>query len=378
MSVDLGSGGDAGAVKPPPSPRDADGLSAWRLDRRGIALFLVTLAAGAALGFIMFRLSGGGGDGWPITVIRTEQGWRLSSPAGLQQSVVGLDDAHLLWQNGGCLQTVDLADGRVISLQSPIVDAQGHQIGADSASVSGDYAAWAMPDVSGAKEELFVRDLRSGDQQTIATAAWIESASTSDGRVAWQQGDTLFCHDMSSGRTTVVRAAHGGLIGMAWPLLAWTTLEGKTGQPQKERVTAHVRDLITGSTLEEPIGRLDTLDALTLAGGSLIYQLEHRVDKTHDSLQLVIVDCTSGRRSLATQECSQFVSDSRSVAWIGYRRGAARVQRLGGGPVTRSLQLGRFMKRVAVTLMSTSWIAGVPQAQDTAVDVTRRGGSAAP
>lgn len=345
-----------------------------------MALCFATLAVGVALGYAVFWLTGGHEWAWPVTVTRTASGWRLSSPIGLQQNVMDLDDAHLLWQNGSCLELLDLESGKVTVLQPPIANGWGHDVGVASASfasasVAEPYAAWIMPSVSEDHESLIVRDLRSGSQETIARASQVEGVFTSAGRVAWQQGGTVFSRDMSTGRTSVIASAvDGGLLGMDGPLLAWTTLRGPGGQPLKERVTAHVRNLDTGGMLSVRIGKLDTLDGLQLAGRSLVFATRRPLDDSHTVRLLWVIDCRDGRRRLVTRDCWWFAADSRSLVWNQppHLKTNVWAQALKGGAVRRAVEAERLAMRMGgAPLWSDAFVAGVPQDQ-TVVEVVRR------
>jgi len=209
-----------------------------------VALAFV-VGAGCLLGLVAFRMVGSD-NGWPTTVTRTADGWRLGSPDGLSQDGVALSDRCLTWLNGGCLELLDLRSGRVTVLEQPPSDGTG----GFAAVVSDRFAVWMSNDGTGDSTGVQVYDVVTG-RRFLVRGANPGDIALDGSTLFWDQSmptpsdpdwTVISSRDLVSGRSARVASGDVLLEQAGGGLVMWTQVHGK-GNDDPFTVVA---DLATG------------------------------------------------------------------------------------------------------------------------------------
>lgn len=261
-------------------PADASALLRRDAARGRIAgpimLALVLLVgAGALLGYLAYRVSSAG-SGWPVKIVRTADGWLVSSPQHLHESRPALTDDYLTWLNGDCLELFDLRNGKARVLEPPPSDGSGGY----PAVLSDRYAAWMANSAKFTQDEIHAYDLKRRRRFTVA------GVENLDGTIAlahtvlfWQSHETtaaasyvplIRARDLVSGRSFTIGAGDVQLVDAAGALVVWFEAHGKSDSRQ---VTV-VEDVVSGHTWRLRLcPRKDDLAGCSLCGRTLVWQL---------------------------------------------------------------------------------------------------------
>ena len=334
-----------------------------RLSRREALAFVGVVLAGVSLE--RFSGPGGGASDWPVTVARTDEGWRVTGPAYSSQSVVDLYGMRMIWSNGPCLELLDLRTGEATVLQPPVEDSSsGRLIGAQNATLCDHFVFWAMPSADGTRRVWWPttspRESAGSwrPRSTSATSQPPASACSGSGET------TRWLHRHGLGTREHRRLLHRrrGLFGVEGSLVAWATRRQDVADVGDARVTVHVRDVGTGVTKRIGVGTQDTLWANpVLAGRTLLYRVsgvEGNQGGGHEAGVFAVDFDSWRRRSVAEVPNALLCADSSVVLWSEYRGDRERVwaQPRGGGERVRTRTVERMVAdRDTDPKMSDRW-----------------------
>ena len=332
-------------------------LSARRLLRPAVVALVLIVAAGILVGVVAFRLAGAGST-WPVSVSRTPGGWVVGSPGGfVDQSGEVLTGHYLVWDNGSSLELLDLHGGKVVELQAPPRD----DTGGASAVASDRFVAWWTGDGAAGTtlraydltrrhalvvtvSRDFAGDLALGD----ATLYWDRAAeSASD-----PSRELIVGRDLTDGHSFTLAAGDVLLGDACGDLVSWTQSQGK--RPDQQLTV--VRDIVTARTWRLHLcPRGWQLDGWSLAGRSLVWEIEHDDAASVANQRIETLNLDSGTRRLVAQgkQIGQFSAGGDQIVWsVGDR---LLLQSMGGGPV-RALSSGSHFDDVPA--ISATTIAG--------------------
>lgn len=327
------------------SRRPADELTArirrdtrdWRVVRPALVIFILVIGAGALLGTLAFAIAGDH-HSWPTTVLKTSNGWRLSSPDGLEQSSLALNDHYLAWSNGGCLELLDLRSGHTTVLQPPSVDGTGGVSGL----ISDRYVAWLVYRAAGS--DVHAYDLAKRRSFTVADVGdRCGTIALSHTVLCWATDETtaldpnrmaIHVRELAGGRSVTVVAGDVVLRDIAGDLVMWTQAFGtRAGDSQTV-----VKDLVTGRVWRLKLADPEDLLDCRLAGHCVVWAKEVRLaGSTAPSTCVYALDLRNGTRRLVAE--GRFLQPAVSDGWILWtnttRPGRAQVfkQAADGGAV---------------------------------------------
>ena len=252
----------------------------WRLARPVVLALVLVVGAGSLLGILAYHLTGGG-QGWPTTVARTANGWRVGSPSGLlQQSGLSLTDHYLAWDNGGCLELLDLRSGETKVLEYPPADGTGGVW----AVISERYVAWQSNDVSAGGTRIVAYDLKTRRRFAVADTGDLGGTIALSGPTLFWDCDTstatdpsrgqIRARDLATGRGFTVADGDIQLGDVSGDLVMWSQSQGK---PASDQLTV-VKDLASGRTWRLRLcPKGCQTNACSLSGRTLVWDVERDI-----------------------------------------------------------------------------------------------------
>ena len=314
----------------------SDGRTHGRTGATALALLLVVLT-GVVLGVIAF-IAVGPGPQWPLTVTRTRDGWRLSSPRGLSIGGPAVSDRYLAFLNGHRLELMDLQSGKVTVLATPAGNGPtAPPAVVSSPQISGRYVAWGLS--SGAVRVYDLARRRS----FAVRQAYGDGSFFLDGNIlCWQAGAAeaeeteprIFAFDLGTKSRRTIVSGRMGLAGLSanWVLWEWT-------RPHKAlQAGAVVKDLKSGAVRRLTFGPRSHVIECYLAGDWIVWQsFEKAVQAGHASTTSVqALSARSGRRRVvATHEAVLMSVGGGHLLWHTSPGNELCEQRAGGGQVIR-------------------------------------------
>ncbi len=322
--------------------------SGWRLLRPALLAFLIIIAVGAAFGALAYAVAGGY-QGWPTTVVRTAAGWRISSADGLQQDSEMVAGSSMVWNNGGCLELLDLGSGKTTVLQLP---SSGEQ-GSAAACLSERYVAWTTDRYPNDIDHLEIRayDLVRHRFFTVPGAFDCDGSTPAlSGSLLFWEGDRpqdadakhVVIHglDLASGRGFPVATGSIRLGDACGDLVMWTQDDGNSARDQ----LTWVKDLSSSRLwrLRLCTGKGYETDGCLLTGRALVWQLDRDSTVTSASFtRIEELDLDSGVRRVVAQgnKVWGLSAGGGQVVWSGPSR-APLAENVVGGPAV-PLPVGR-------------------------------------
>lgn len=298
---------------------------------RILALYAIIVAVGAALGVAVFLATGGASQGWPVTVLETTRGWRVSSPQGLSQTAVALTPRHMAWSNGQCLETLDLSSGDVTVIARP------GRVGAGAtAAADADHLVWIrrVEQPPSGRVDLMAADFATGRVRTIDSGAAAVSPPYVSGQTAvWsvvlpragaseQPLQVVRRIDLTTGERSVLASGpEVVLVGYERGIAVWTspTTNRSPGiaivAQDGKRAAAQVEVLTRASGL--------ALDGCQLAGDWVVWGVVRRSAKSDDKSTILARNLRTGQTRVLTR-CTGIqglVTDDAHAAWLRARPG---------------------------------------------------------
>ena len=331
----------------------------WRLARPVVLALVLVVGAGSLLGILAYHLTGGG-QGWPTTVARTANGWRVGSPSGLlQQSGLSLTDHYLAWDNGGCLELLDLRSGETKVLEYPPADGTGGVW----AVISERYVAWQSNDVSAGGTRIVAYDLKTQRRFAVADTGDLGGTIALSGPTLFWDCDTstatdpsrgqIRARDLATGRGFTVADGDIQLGDVSGDLVMWSQSQGK---PASDQLTV-VRDLASGRTWRLRLcPKGCQTNVCSLSGRTLVWDVVRDMGATTGFVDRIeALDLDTGTRRVVAQG-RVWLSTARDghIVWSG-KAGAFFMERATGG-TARPLPVARRFNDTPV--VSTTMLAG--------------------
>jgi hypothetical protein len=318
--------------------------SRWRLEAKALAVVLAVLLTGGLLGAGAYAVIAALSPSWPATVVKTANGWRVSSPSGLRQSAPALAGDYLAWDNGPCLQLLDLRSGRTSVLQRP---GFGQDNGATPApSISNRYVVWEQPEDT-SHGVVFAFDLLHHHRFVVAHifggTAW---AFVSGTRVVWQDVSTegaslgeasaIWLKELPSGHSElVVSGADLALGGFVGDTIWWS----QSTDPS----TLHLglKDIATGRLWHPSLGSSKgfQITGVTVAAHSIVWSTQSETGAPE--AELTVLNLDTGRSRLVARAARLWgvAIVGPRIIWQEYsartRRRVLLASPLAGGSVTK-------------------------------------------
>jgi hypothetical protein len=329
----------------------------WRRARPVLLALVLVVGAGSLLGLLAYHLAGGG-QGWPTTVVRTASGWSVGSPDGLlQQSGLALTDDYLAWDNGDCLELLDLHSGKAKVLEYPPADGTAGVW----AVISERYVAWQTNGRPDRGTEIVAYDLKTRRRFVVANTGDLGGAIALSGTTLYWECDTstaadlsrglIRARDLASGRGFTVATGDIQLGDVCGDLVMWTQSQGMQASAQ----LTVVKDLISGRTWRLRLCPKDCqTNGCSLSRRTLVWDVERDDDGTFvDRIEALDLD-SGARRVVAQGKVFLDTAHGGRIVWT-VKSGGLAVESAAGGPI-RFLPAGlRFNEDPAV---SATMIAG--------------------
>ncbi len=325
------------------SPADLAALlrhdtAAFRLARPVLLALVLVVGAGSLSGLLAYHLTGGS-QTWPTKIVRTASGWSVGSPDGLlQQSGLALADDYLAWDNGGCLELLDLRSGKTKVLQYPPADDGGGAW----AVISNRYVAWLADNGPSRGTEIIAYDLITRRRFVVADTGDLGGTIALRGSTLYWDCDTstaadlsrgqIRARDLASGRGFTVAAGDIQLGDVSGDLVMWTRSQGTLAGDQ----LTVVKDLVSGRAWRLRLcPKGCQMNDCSLSGRTLVWDVERDDDGIFFD-RIEALDLDSGTRRVVAQG-RVWLSSARDghIVWSG-RRGAFFIEDAAGGAI-RSL-----------------------------------------
>jgi hypothetical protein len=312
----------------PPLTREPASASApahpWR---RAIAIALLVLVAGGALGAAGFAAEQRAFVWKPQVTATANGGWRVTGPSGLRPTAPSLAGGHLVWGQGPytCVLELDSGDSHVVGAAP-----RGTSIWPPAAGER--YVAWIeRPRSTDGPSRLWVYDTDRGRRQSFAAGAGAATTAVTGDLVVWYEGGSpgrVLSLDMRSGERATI--AEGDDVD--YPVLAGDGMVGwlRSG-PEGSAPSVAIHDLKTGQESTVVLaadGSGVSVGDIEMAGATLIWTLGGG-----EGTSLVVHDVPSRVSRVAARGAIEVpATDGQVVLW-------AAKDDTSGTPVIRGLTL---------------------------------------
>jgi len=277
--------------------------------RRAVALALLVLLVGAALGAAGFAAEQRAFVWKPAVSETSGGGWRVTGSAGLRPTAPAIAGGRLAWGQGAytCVLELDAGDTHVVGAAP-----RGTSIWPPAAGER--YVAWIeQPESDDGSARLWVYDADRGRRQSFAVSSGSATPAVSGDLVAWFDGagsPRVLTLDMSTGRRSVIAegpdvdypvVAGDGLVGWLQPV-------GEGGAP-----SVALREIAGGRTTTVKLaadGSGLSVGDIQMAGQTLLWTLQGRTST------IAVHDVPSGvTRTIASGMVGSPATDGEVVIW---------------------------------------------------------------
>ena len=268
-----------------------------RLWRRPLALAVLVLVAGAALGAAGFAAEQHSFVWRPSVSATSDGGWRITGSAGLRPVAPVIAGDRLVWGQGAYTCVLDLGSG-----ETHVVGVAPHGTSIWPPSAGERYVAWIeSPKANGVRATLWVYDTRRGRRQSFAVGPDAATTAVSGDVVVWfdlgPDGiPRVVALDMDSSRRSIL--AEGPEID--YPVLADDGVVGWLERGASGSAPSVVlKDMEKGAATTVPLatdGSGLSVGDIQLGGRALLWTLQ-----SSTTTRLVAFDLDTGATTIVAQ-----------------------------------------------------------------------------